>query len=438
MRKASATISPLSCFTSSMVPATVPPVARRSSTMSTFAPGLSASRCISSVAEPYSRSYSTLTTSAGSLPSLRTGTKPTPRLYAIGAPKMNPRDSMPTTTSMSRLPMRSMSPSIAALKDSPSFNSVVMSLNRMPGLGKSGMSRMRVARSFVVTATGESLLRRGAQRTRQADERNEAARLEHVRVGEQSLDAMGHAIGRHNAHVRVGRGSAIEDRQDAEEVAHQNPCDTAVSDEQHGLAGVLRRDAADRAQRALDDRLQRLAAGPRDEPVVTPIRQAPRFVERRAGAVADIDLHEIGFEVDRELVPAGDGDRGVAAARERARDDPVNVDLGKLVRDRLRLAPAALGQRAVAATGEAPRGVRLALAVPHEIDRDRRAHAGMRRSATFDHPRTRVMSGCSTSRFHGWSNSRTRIPASASVFEMITSSSQKRSRRSSFARRVLY
>src|SRR6266540_211614 len=253
---------------------------------------------------------------------------------------MNPRDSMPTTTSMSRLPMRSMSPSIAALKDSPSFNSVVMSLNRMPGLGKSGMSRMRVARSFVVTATGESLLRRGAQRTRQADERNEAARLEHVRVGEQSLDAMGHAI----------------------------------------------------------------------------------------------DLHEIGFEVDRELVPAGDGDRGVAAARERARDDPVNVDLGKLVRDRLRLAPAALGQRAVAATGEAPRGVRLALAVPHEIDRDRRAHAGMRRSATFDHPRTRVMSGCSTSRFHGWSNSRTRIPASASVFEMITSSSQKRSRRSSFAR----
>src|SRR6266849_3633849 len=51
MRKASATISPLSCFTSSMVPATVPPVASRSSTTSTFAPGANASRCISSVAD---------------------------------------------------------------------------------------------------------------------------------------------------------------------------------------------------------------------------------------------------------------------------------------------------------------------------------------------------------------------------------------------------
>ena len=58
------------------------------------------------LADPYSRSYSTLTTSEGSLPSLRTGTKPTPSLYAIGAAKMNPRDSIPTTASIFRLPMR--------------------------------------------------------------------------------------------------------------------------------------------------------------------------------------------------------------------------------------------------------------------------------------------------------------------------------------------
>src|SRR5438876_436634 len=85
MRNAHATMSPRSCFTSSIVPATVPPVARRSSTMRTFAPGCRASLCISSVADPYSRSYSTDTTSAGSFPSLRTGTKPTPSLFSFGA-----------------------------------------------------------------------------------------------------------------------------------------------------------------------------------------------------------------------------------------------------------------------------------------------------------------------------------------------------------------
>src|SRR5438874_2099162 len=157
MRKARPTISPLSSFTSSMVPATVPPVARRSSTMSTLAPGLIASLCISSVAEPYSRSYSTLTTSPGSLPSFRTGTKPTPSLYAIGAAKMNPRDSIPTTTSTFFGPIFARSPSIAAVKESPSLSSVVMSLKRIPGFGKSGTSRILLARSFVCTGTAHRL-----------------------------------------------------------------------------------------------------------------------------------------------------------------------------------------------------------------------------------------------------------------------------------------
>src|SRR6266511_4062543 len=129
----------------------------------------------------------------------------------MGAPKMKPRDSMPTTTSTSRVPMRSMSPSTAALNDSPSLRSVVMSLKRIPGLGKSGMSRMREARSFSVTAT------RG--------------RLIDVRVGEQSLDAMRLPVGDDDAHVRVRRGAAVELRQEPEEVAHEDPRDAAVADD---------------------------------------------------------------------------------------------------------------------------------------------------------------------------------------------------------------
>ncbi len=44
--------------------------------MRTFWPGWIASRWISSVFEPYSSAYSTVIVSAGSLPSLRTGTSP--------------------------------------------------------------------------------------------------------------------------------------------------------------------------------------------------------------------------------------------------------------------------------------------------------------------------------------------------------------------------
>src|SRR5881296_1509639 len=163
MRNASATISPLNCFTSSIVPATVPPVARRSSTMRTREPGLRASLCISRVADPYSRSYSTLTTSEGSLPSLRTGTKPTPSLYAIGAAKMNPRDSIPTTASIFLLPIFARSPSMAALNPSPSLSRVVMSLKRIPGFGKSGTSRIRLPRSVVCTGTAHRLASRPSE-----------------------------------------------------------------------------------------------------------------------------------------------------------------------------------------------------------------------------------------------------------------------------------
>ena len=48
---------------------------------------------------PYSSEYSTLMRAAGSLPGLRTGTNGSPSAAAIGAPKMKPRDSMPTMAS---------------------------------------------------------------------------------------------------------------------------------------------------------------------------------------------------------------------------------------------------------------------------------------------------------------------------------------------------
>src|SRR5579859_3909096 len=182
--------------------------------MSTRAPGLMASLCISSVAEPYSRSYSTLTTSAGSLPSLRTGTKPTPRAYAIGAPKMKPRDSMPTTTSTGLPWILARSPSTALLKESPSLSSVVMSLSRIPGFGKSGMSRMRAPRSLgAMAATGERLRQRVRSQLR---DRAMAAEPEgQIELGDEVREELAHAdlaAGRE----RVGVRPADADRARAE------------------------------------------------------------------------------------------------------------------------------------------------------------------------------------------------------------------------------
>ena len=95
--------------------------------MSTRWPGLIASLWISSVAVPYSRSYSTSIVSAGSLPSLRTGTKPAWSWYASGAEKMKPRDSMPTTRSTAESLTWSAIWSITSRKASGSLRRVVMS-----------------------------------------------------------------------------------------------------------------------------------------------------------------------------------------------------------------------------------------------------------------------------------------------------------------------
>ncbi|MNR58437.1 hypothetical protein D3C85_1794350 [compost metagenome] len=76
MAAPSMTLAP--SFSSSFLPAImVPPVAIRSSISTTRSPGFTASVCISTVALPYSSSYSSATVVNGSLPFLRIGTKPT-------------------------------------------------------------------------------------------------------------------------------------------------------------------------------------------------------------------------------------------------------------------------------------------------------------------------------------------------------------------------
>src|SRR5207245_1348328 len=74
---------------------------------------------------------------------------------------------MPTTTSIGLPLIFARSPSTALLNESPSLSIVVMSLNRMPGFGKSGMSRMRAPRSLgaMVAATGERLAEDSAVRS---------------------------------------------------------------------------------------------------------------------------------------------------------------------------------------------------------------------------------------------------------------------------------
>ena len=68
--------------------------------MMTLAPLSIESTCISSSAVPYSRSYEMRSVSAGSFPGLRRGTKLAFSRAASAPPKMNPRASMPATTSM--------------------------------------------------------------------------------------------------------------------------------------------------------------------------------------------------------------------------------------------------------------------------------------------------------------------------------------------------
>src|SRR5215813_2603872 len=105
---------------------------------------------------PYSSSYSSSITGPGSLPFFLTGTKPAPSCWASAPPKMNPRDSTPTTTSTLAARYRAARWSITERHASPSLRSVVMSLKRMPSVGKSLISRI-FAVSEATSMTGRDL-----------------------------------------------------------------------------------------------------------------------------------------------------------------------------------------------------------------------------------------------------------------------------------------
>ena len=128
-------ITPPSVSTNVAVAAAVPPVASTSSTIRIRSPGWMASRWISSLSEPYSSWYSSRTTAHGSLPGLRTGTNPAPIRYATAAPKMNPRDSTPTTRSTATPENSSTNPVHGVAKAAPSPSRGVMSRNVTPSLG---------------------------------------------------------------------------------------------------------------------------------------------------------------------------------------------------------------------------------------------------------------------------------------------------------------
>eukprot|EP00246_Nothoceros_aenigmaticus_P013523 TRINITY_DN4712_c0_g1_i1.p1 TRINITY_DN4712_c0_g1~~TRINITY_DN4712_c0_g1_i1.p1 ORF type:complete len:134 (+),score=4.44 TRINITY_DN4712_c0_g1_i1:190-591(+) len=80
----------------------VPPVAMRSSMMTTRSPAVTAPTCISILSLPYSKVYSSPMTSPGSFFGFLKGTNLAPMARATGAPKMNPRASTAATTSIFR------------------------------------------------------------------------------------------------------------------------------------------------------------------------------------------------------------------------------------------------------------------------------------------------------------------------------------------------
>src|SRR5207249_1461338 len=261
--------------------------------------------------------------------------------------------------------------------------------------------------------------------------------LRHVVAGEESLDDVGLSVGVHDADVRVPAGASVELRKDPEKMREHDPIHTAVADDEDRLAWALARQPIDRAKRARQDLIERLATRPGEEAVVAPVRETASLVERRPGAVADVDLSKLGQGLDRNSVPLRDHLRGVSGSREIARHDPVELHLGELIGDRGGLLPPARRQRRVRLSRKHARGVALALTVAHEIE-GRWLHDSARCCVRSVQPATRVLRSPFTSRFQGWSNRNTRTPDCASLCEMTTSSSQNASSSSSFARRTLY
>ncbi len=101
----------------------------------TRSPAFRSSAWTSISAVPYSSSYACESVAPGSLPALRTGTKPMPAWTATGAARMNPRASRPTIFVAPYCAASAASVSVRAAKAFGSASSGVMSLNITPGFG---------------------------------------------------------------------------------------------------------------------------------------------------------------------------------------------------------------------------------------------------------------------------------------------------------------
>ena len=87
----------------------------------------------------------------GSFPAFRTGINGTLSCCAISIPNKNPRLSTPTTASISVLRYASVSAMVISLHKTGFSKIGVMSLNKIPGFGKSGTSRtVALTRSWIL------------------------------------------------------------------------------------------------------------------------------------------------------------------------------------------------------------------------------------------------------------------------------------------------
>ena len=110
--------------------------------MTTESPGPTASRCASNTSVPYSKAYSSRTTSQGNFPALRTGTNPAPKWKATGAARMKPRASIPTTLSILRPDDIATTELTASLNPCGSPMRGVISRKVTPGAGTSSILRI--------------------------------------------------------------------------------------------------------------------------------------------------------------------------------------------------------------------------------------------------------------------------------------------------------
>src|ERR1700716_3902649 len=154
--------------------------------------------------------------------------------------------------------------------------------------------------------------------------------------GEESFDSVSLSVGVHDADIRVPAWRPVQPRKDAEEMRKQDPVHATVADDQDRLARALAGEALDRAKRPRKHLFERFTAGPGDEAVVVPARQALGLVEGLPGPVTDIDLTELRHDFDLDPVRLRDDLSGMTGTREIARDDAVELHFRELLSDHVR------------------------------------------------------------------------------------------------------